>query len=97
MIRLHIQSDAGENAIDLIRAAIAAEVSRLELGLRTTERHIREFEERYQVSSDTFMSELAAEDLTEGDREYIAWAGEVKIRERIATQLETLKDIRYAA
>mgnify|MGYP000132995363 CR=1 FL=1 len=97
MIRLKITSDTNDNALDLITSAIAAEVSRLELGLRTTERHIRTFEERYGVTSDTFLLNFRAEDLAEGDLEYVNWAGELKIRERIVTQLEALKGIQYAA
>lgn len=97
MIRLQIQSDAQESALDIIRSAISAESSRLELGLKTTERHIRIFEERYCVTSETFLRDFAAEDLSDGDREYVCWAGELKIRERIAAQLETLKGIQYAA
>lgn len=97
MIRLQIQSDAEEGALDIIRSAIVAETSRLELGLRSTERHIRAFEERYCVASDDFLRDFAAEDLTNGDYEYVCWAGEIKLRERIAAQLETLKGIQYAA
>ena len=97
MIRLQIESDAQESALDIIRSAIMAETSRLELGLRSTERHIRAFEERYCVASDDFLMNLAAEDLTDGDCEYVCWAGELKLRERIAAQLETLKGIQYAA
>ena len=97
MIRLQIHSDTQENALDLIRSAITAEAARLELGLKTTERHIRAFEERYHTTSDAFMGNMAAEDLDGGDAEYVAWAGELNLRQRIAAQLETLKDIQYAA
>lgn len=97
MIRLKITSDTNDNALDLITSAIAAEVSRLELGLKNTERHIRTFEERYGVNSDTFLQNFGAEDLAEGDLEYVNWAGELKIRERIVNQLEALKGIQYAA
>lgn len=97
MIRLQIQSDAQESALDIIRSAIVAETSRFELGLRVTERHIRAFEERYRVSSEVFLRDFTAEDLADGDREYVCWAGELKLRERIAAQLETLKGIQYAA
>lgn len=97
MIRLQIQSDSQESALDIIRSAIVAETSRLELGMRATERHIRVFEDRYHVASEDFLRDFAAEDLADGDREYVCWAGELKLRERIASQLETLKGIQYAA
>lgn len=97
MIRLQIQSDAQENAFEIIRAAITAEVNRLELGLRMTERHIKAFEDRYQIASDLFLKDRSAEDLAEGDREYVCWSGELKLRERISAQLAALKGIQYAA
>ena len=97
MIRLQIQSDFQEGALDIIRSAIDAETSRLEFGLKNTERHIRVFEERYRVTSYDFLRDLAAEDLVDGDHEYVCWAGELKLRERIAAQLETIKGIQYAA
>ncbi|TWJ16698.1 hypothetical protein [Geobacter argillaceus] len=97
MIRLQIQSDTQENALDLIRSAISAEAARLELGLKTTERHIRAFEERYHTTSAAFLGNMAAEDLEGGDAEYVAWAGELNLRQRISVQLETLKAIQYAA
>ena len=97
MIRLQIQSDAQENAIDIIRSAIVAETCRLELGLKATERHLRAFEECYHITSEAFLLDFTAEDLTGGDREYVCWAGELKLRERITAQLETIKGIQYAA
>jgi len=97
MIRLQVQSDAQDSALDMIRSAITAETCRLELGLKATERHLRAFEERYHVSSETFLRDFTAEDLAEGDSEYVCWAGEVKLRERIAAQLQSLQGIQYAA
>ncbi|NJD37846.1 MAG: hypothetical protein FIA89_05915 [Geobacter sp.] len=97
MINIQIQADPEDNALDLVRSAIAAEVNRLELGIRTTERHIHVFEDRYQVSSDIFLREYSAEDLADGDQEYVVWAGELNLRDRIASQLKTLKGIQYAA
>lgn len=97
MINIQIQADTEDNALDLVRSAITAEVNRLELGIRTTERHIHVFEERYQVTSDVFLRDYFAEDLVDGDQEYVVWAGELNLRDRIASQLNTLKGIQYAA
>jgi hypothetical protein len=43
---------------DVVCSAIAAEVNRLELGVRTTERHINDFEYHYHVTSDVFFEGL---------------------------------------
>ncbi len=97
MIRLQIRSDTQGNALDIVKAAIAAEIKRLEIGLYRTERLIAEREKKYGVSSDTFQKEFAAEDLEERDQEYIEWAGELKIRGKIAGDLQKLKTIEYVA
>jgi hypothetical protein len=97
MIRLQIQSDTQEYAQDLIRSAIAAETARFELGLKITERHIRSFEERYHTTSDVFLGSMAAEDLAGGDAEYVAWAGELSLHQRLKSQLQALNAIQYAA
>lgn len=97
MIRLRVQSDAQDNGLDIVKAAIAAEIKRLEIGLQKTEQQIAVHEKKYGVSSETFLKEYAAEDLGEGDRGYVEWAGELKIRERILADLQKLKAIEYVA
>jgi hypothetical protein len=69
----------------------------MEIGLNRTNREIKSFEEKYKVSSETFAKEFAAEDLKRGDDEYIRWAGELGMRNRIIEELEKLKDIEYVA
>ena len=78
MIKIQIQSDVKERAVDIVRSAISAEIKRLELGLHKTDRHIDEFEKKYNISSAVFMEKLSAEDLEGRDQEYIEWAGELK-------------------
>jgi len=97
MIRLQIQSDVKEGALDIVQAAISAEVKRLEIGLHRTERQLERFEKEYNVSSEVFQREFTAEDMKKGDREYIEWAGELNIRERILRDLNNLKGIQYVA
>ena len=97
MIRLQIQSDAKEGALDIVQAAISSEVKRLEIGLHRTERKIARFEKEYNVSSDVFQRDFTAEDMKKGDQEYIEWAGEIKVRERISRDLNNLKGIQYVA
>ena len=63
MTKLQIQSDAKENHLDIIKAAIAAEVERLEIGLQKTNRQIKRFEKRYGVTSDSFQKKFTADDM----------------------------------
>ena len=97
MIHLQIQSESQEAALDLVRSAIDAEINRMNLGLEATHRHIRVFEDRYSVTSEVFLRDFSAENLKGGDQEYVAWAGEIKLSERIEAQLGTLRNIQYAA
>jgi hypothetical protein len=96
MVKLKIISDK-EDVTDVIKSAISAEIKRLEIGLNRTNREIKRFEEDYKVSSKVFLKEFTAEDLKGGDDEYIRWAGELKIKDRILDELKKLKDIEYVA
>ncbi len=97
MIRLQIQSDTKDNAMDIIKTAIFAEIKRLEVGLQKTNKQIEKFENKYKVSSEAFQKKFTAEDMKKGDQEYIEWAGELKIREKILADIKRLKGIEYAA
>jgi len=94
MIKLEIKSDF-EDAESLIKSAVYSEIKRLEIGLGRTDREIRKFEDKYRVSSDIFVREYAAEDLDGEDDEYVSWMGEIKIRRKIAGELNRLKETEY--
>lgn len=95
MTTVQITSDSDNSTLDIIKDAIEAELKRLELGLQKTDKQIAKFEDEYRISSEMFLSKFTAEDMKNGDPEYIAWAGELKIRERILADLKRLKEIRY--
>ncbi|GJQ48173.1 MAG: hypothetical protein HKUEN01_05590 [Candidatus Kuenenia stuttgartiensis] len=80
---------------EVVKSAISAEIKRLEIGLNRTNREIKEFEGKCEVSSEIFLKEFTTEDLKGGDDEYITWVGELKIRDRILDELKKLKDIEY--
>lgn len=97
MIKIQIQSDKKDKAMDMVVSAISAEIKRLELGLQNTNLHIDEFEKKYNISSSVFLEKYSAEDLENQDAEYIEWAGELKIKERLLYDLSQLKGIEYVA
>ena len=97
MIKLQIQSDTKDGVIDIVRAAISSEIKRLEIGLYKTNKQIEKYEIEYNVTSEVFQKGLSAEDMRKGDQEYIEWAGELKIREKIMADLKKLKEIEYVA
>ncbi len=94
MMRLEIRSNF-DGAESLVRSAIYSKIKRLEVGLRKTNREIRKFENKYQISSHLFVEEYTAEDLDGGDDEYISWMGELKIKQKIAGELHRLREAEY--
>ncbi len=96
MAKVKIITDREESA-DIIRSAMSAEIKRLEVGLNSTNKEIEKFENQYKIASENFLKNFTADDLRGGDNEYIRWAGELKIRDRILEDLRRLKDIEYVA
>ena len=96
MSKLKIIADK-DDISDIVKSAISAAIKRLEIGLNKTEKEIKGFEDEYKISSEIFLTRYTAEDLKGGDDEYIRWAGELKIRERILWDLQKLKDIEYVS
>ena len=79
----------------LVKSAIDSEIARLELALMTARRRLLSFEERYGVTSDHFIAILAAEDLEGKDDEYVQWAGEYELWQRLQQKLDQLRQIEY--
>jgi len=96
MTTIKILSDQ-KDMPEIIRSAILAEVKRLEVGLKKTEKEIKAFEDKYKMSSEVFSTRLGAEDLSGGDEEYVKWEGELKVRQRIIEDLKRLKEIEYVS
>ncbi|MBK8048099.1 MAG: hypothetical protein IPK16_13825 [Anaerolineales bacterium] len=76
------------NALDAYKAKLRASIQR-------TRRNLGKFEQRYGVTTTTFLEDMAAEDLSGGDLEYIEWAGEAKLLEGLESELNELEDVRY--
>lgn len=81
--------------LPLIQSAVNAEIARLELALGLAEERLQPFEQKYHISSTEFMNSWTAEDLEDGDEEYIAWAGEYQLKERLFTKLTQLRTLSY--
>lgn len=84
-----------QEVFDLIRAAIAGQIARFELGLQLARQRLAVFEQKYNVTSARFMAEMAAEDLAGGDDEYVQWAGEYALLQRLEEKLRQLTEIKY--
>jgi hypothetical protein len=101
MAVLHISTRKSDNrkddneALAMVTSAIEHEITRLTLSLSAADKRLAVFEREYDVSSDVFYTTMTAEDLRGGDEEYIRWAGEYELRERLRGRLEELEGLQY--
>jgi hypothetical protein len=89
-------NQATSEVLPLIRAAIKSEIVRLELALEMAVKRLAPFEQKYGVTSDYFIAQMMAEDLSGGDDEYVSWAGEYKLKQRLEEKLRQLREINYS-
>ncbi|MFN8458223.1 MAG: hypothetical protein U0401_26825 [Anaerolineae bacterium] len=96
MTTIYIEpTQEASEVLPLVQSAIESEVARLELALKMAEKRLAPFEQKYHVTSEYFMREMAVEDLTGGDDEYVIWAGEYQLKQRLQEKLGHLQEIRY--
>ena len=97
MLQLEIKSDAPNLEIvqNLVRAAINSEIKNLKRSIDKSNKLLQEFETKYQILSDLFLSNWTAEDLEGRDDEYISWVGEIKMKQRLMSALQKLEGIEY--
>jgi hypothetical protein len=97
MLQLQIKSDTPDLEIvqNLVKSAINAEIKTLKRSIEKSNKILKEFEAKYQISSDLFLSDWTAEDLEGRDDEYVSWAGEIKIKQRLMSALQKLEGIEY--
>ncbi|MBI5602925.1 MAG: hypothetical protein HY879_06185 [Deltaproteobacteria bacterium] len=75
--------------------ALESYKARLQAGIERTKRRLGEFEQRYQVSTDYFLKQMAAEDLAEGDLEYVEWSGEAHLLKSLEKEFIELEHVHY--
>ena len=90
-------NDNAINILHLVHHTIDAEIKRLQLAITLAKQRLAIYEKKYQVSSGYFMESMTAEDLIGGDDEYICWAGEFKLYQKLLAKQKTLQDIDYVA
>jgi hypothetical protein len=92
---LHISGGDAET-LRFVAQAVQHEIERLEMVLAAANRWLEQLESTYNVSSDVFYESMAAEDLPgdNKDEQYILWAGEIELRDRLRVRLEHLQRIK---
>ncbi|MDQ6692891.1 MAG: hypothetical protein M3014_00490 [Chloroflexota bacterium] len=90
-IVLEVDGQAGVQA--LLRALEAYE-ARLQASISRGAGKLHEFEQRYNVTTERFLLDMAAEDLSDGDLEYVEWAGEARLLGGLEAELRELESVR---
>jgi len=98
MSTIYVETDPhSAEVMSLVREAIESEARRLELALEAARRRLAPFEQKYGVTSEHFISEMASEDLEGADDEYVRWAGEYRLMERLQQKVTRIRGIRFGA
>lgn len=79
------------SSIQTVLQALDAYKARLRVSIARTQRRLVTFETRYGVDTAHFLREMTAEDLHDGDLEYVEWAGEAKLLEGLEAELRELE------
>ena len=96
MATIHIKPiQDSKEILRLIQSAIESEIVKLELALKIAKGRLALFEEKYGVSTDYFIAQMTAEDLEGKDEEYVHWAGEYKLMQRLQDKLQKLQAVDY--
>ncbi len=96
MSTLYVEpADRAQQLLPLVRAAVNGEIVRLELALKLAMERLLPFERKYGVTSNHFMEHMVAEDLQGGDDEYVQWAGEYHLLQRLEEKLARLQEVEY--
>lgn len=79
----------------LIEAALTNQLKLLKAGVRRTEQRIREFEERYRLLTQDFVTRFENDEFEE-TLEFAEWIGEYRLFEKLQQKIGILQEVRFA-
>jgi hypothetical protein len=79
----------------LLESALRSESKMIELGLARTQRILRDFEQKYGMSTPEFYRRLVEDELQES-LDFIEWAGEYKTLLKLQEKRQALQEIQFA-
>jgi len=94
MTDLRLVSTRKRQLKPLVEAAIANELHLLEAGVRRTEQRLLEFEEKYSLGTQKFISRYENDELEE-TVDFDEWIGEFRMLTRLREKVDTLRGIRF--
>lgn len=96
MNTIYLETDDDATIVrSLVESAINREIAQFELAITLAQKRLDPFEQTYHVTSEHFINEMTAEDVSGGDNEYVEWAGEYRLMKRLEEKLHQLRGIRY--
>ena len=95
MADLRLVSTRKRQLKPLVEAALSNELRLLEAGIRRTEQRILEFEEKYHLRTQDFISRYEKDEMEE-TMDFDEWIGEFRLLARLREKVDTLRDIRFA-
>ncbi len=79
----------------LVEAALSNELRLLETGIRQTEQRLQEFEKKYQMLTQDFISRYENDEFEE-TMDFVEWIGEFRLLKCLREKAETIRDIQFA-
>jgi hypothetical protein len=83
MAEVILKTNEPDKVSEILKDALEIEKSRVE--------------QKYNISSEKFISQWASEDLENSDLEYVEWAGEYQFALTLNERLTALKSIEYVS
>jgi hypothetical protein len=94
MAEVILKTNKPDKISEILKEALATERSRVQYSLDLTRGRLKKFEQKYNISSEKFINQWSAEDLDNGDMEYVEWAGEYRFSLTLSERLAALKSIK---
>ena len=95
MTHIRLISNSEREIRPLVEAALTNESRLVQAGVQQTEQRHREFENKYDIMTQEFVSRYDNDEFEE-TLEFGEWIGEFRVLLRLREKVEALKDIRFA-
>ncbi|HDN79093.1 MAG: hypothetical protein DRI61_13295 [Chloroflexi bacterium] len=95
MTQLVLVSPRARSIKPLVEAALEHELRLLKAGLRRTEERLQEFEQKYRLSTEEFVSRYENDEFEE-TLDFAEWMGEYRLAKRLQEKIATLQEIEFA-
>jgi hypothetical protein len=96
MAELKIICKHPDSLRDLVERTVASELRLLTDGIRRTEERIKEFETKYQLSTEEFLRRFENDEIQHSlDMEFDEWIGESRMLKSLLEEADTLRGIAF--